>query len=44
MVDVLETSGDRGGALRRFATSMTPDDREELLRALAPRPATAPRG
>lgn len=42
MVGMLEASGDRDGALRRFATSMTADDREALLRALAPGAAPRP--
>ncbi len=39
MVDALDASGDRGGALVRFAESMAPEDREALLRAVVHAPA-----
>lgn len=40
MADALEASGDRSGALAKFAAAMTADDRVALLRALDPDAAT----
>jgi predicted transcriptional regulator len=41
MADALDASGDRDGALARFAGSMSAEDRAALLRALLPEDAVA---